>query len=134
MTTHATLVRGLYEDCLNRRDLDALPTFLAPDFEGANGERGPSGFRRTVERMVAAFPDLMFVIEDLFACSDRVCVRWSFEATHAGPLAGHSATGRRVTQNGIAIYRVRDGRLDRAWLQVDRLGVLQQIGAVPASG
>jgi hypothetical protein len=29
------------------------------------------------------------------------------------------------------IYQLRDGQIVRAWLQADRLGVLQQIGVVP---
>jgi predicted ester cyclase len=38
-----------------------------------------------------------------------------------------------VTQEGNVIYQIRKGRIVRAWLQADRLGVLQQIGAVPRS-
>jgi hypothetical protein len=38
-----------------------------------------------------------------------------------------------VTQEGNVIYQLRDGLIVRAWLQADRLGVLQQIGALPRS-
>lgn len=124
------LVRALYEDCLNPRLLDRLPDFLSDSFVGSNGEQGPLGFRQTVERMIAAFPDLQFNIEDLFATHDKVCVRWRFEAAHLGPLSGIAPTGRIAVQHGIAIYQSLDGKLSQAWLQVDRLGVLQQIGAV----
>lgn len=124
------LVKGLYEDCLNPRRLDRLADYLADDFVGSNGERGAAGFRQTVERMVTAFPDLQFEIEDLFAADDKACVRWRFEAAHMGPLSGIAATGRTAVQHGIAIYQARDGKLVRAWLQIDRLAVLQQIGAV----
>lgn len=80
--------------------------------------------------MITAFPGLRFELEDLFAAGDRVCVRWRFEAAHLGPLSGIAPTGRTAVQQGIAIYQAQDGKLIRAWLQVDRLGVLQQIGAV----
>lgn len=126
----AELVKGLYEDCLNPRLLDRLSDYLAADFVGANGESGPEGFRRTVERMIVAFPDLQFEIEDLFAAGDKVCLRWRFEAAQLGPLAGVAPTGKTAVQQGIAIYQAYDGKLIRAWLQIDRLGVLQQIGAV----
>ncbi|KAF2992278.1 ester cyclase [Methylocystis sp. MJC1] len=128
--TPSELVKGLYEDCLNPRRLDRLTDYLSDDFAGANGERGPQGFRQTVERMVTAFPHLRFELEDLFAAGDKVCLRWRFEAAHLGPLAGVAATGKVAVQQGIAIYQASDGKLTRAWLQVDRLGVLQQIGAV----
>lgn len=124
------LVRGLYEDCLNPRLLDRLPDYLSDAFVGSNGEQGPLGFRKTVERMVTAFPDLQFEIADLFAAGDKVCVRWRFEAAHLGPLSGIAPTGKSAVQQGIVIYEASYGKLTRAWLQVDRLGVLQQIGAV----
>jgi predicted ester cyclase len=128
--TPSELVKGLYEDCLNPRLLERLPDYLSDDFVGSNGEQGPLGFRQTVERMIAAFPDLRFEIEDLFAAGDKVCVRWRFEAAHLGPLSGVGPTGKTAVQQGIAVYEARFGRLTRAWLQVDRLGVLLQIGAV----
>lgn len=124
------LVRGLYEDCINGRALERLPDYLSDDFVGPSGEKGPEGFRQTLERMVVAFPELRFELEDLFAGADRVCVRWGFRAAHLGPLAGFSPTGKIVVQQGIAIYQAANGKLTRAWLQVDRLGVLLQIGAV----
>lgn len=130
MSKNNELVRSLYEDCLNPRALERLPEVLHEDFIGAGGERGAAGFRLTVERMVAAFPDLIFVIEDLFGDGDRVCVRWRFDAVHMGEFVGLAPTKKPVTQYGIAIYQVRDGKLSQAWLQVDRLGVLQQIGAI----
>ena len=127
--TPSELVKGLYEDCLNPRRLHRLPDYLSDDFVGANGEPGPLGFRQTVERMITAFPDLQFEIEDLFAAGDKVCVRWRFKAAHLGPLSSVAPTGKVAVQQAIAIYEARRGELTRAWLQVDRLGVLQQIGA-----
>ena len=128
--TPSELVKCLYEDCLNPRLLERLPEYLSEGFVGAGGEQGPQGFRQTVERMITAFPGLRFELEDLFAAGDRVCVRWRFEAAHLGPLSGIAPTGKTAVQQGIAIYQAQDGKLTRAWLQVDRLGVLQQIGAV----
>jgi predicted ester cyclase len=128
--TPSELVRGLYLDCVNPRVLDKLPEYLSERFVGANGESGPLGFRKTIERMVTAFPDLRFELDDLFSVRSKVCVRWRFEAVHLGFLSGIPPTGRTAVQQGIGIYEARSGKLVRAWLQVDRLGVLQQIGAV----
>lgn len=128
--TPTELVRSLYEDCLNPRRLDRLPDYVSDTFIGSNGEQGPIGFRQTVERMVAAFPDLRFEIKDLFGVGEKACVRWRFEAAQLGPLSGFPPTGKVAAQQGIAIYEANEGKLTRAWLQVDRLGVLMQIGAV----
>jgi predicted ester cyclase len=126
------LVRRLYEECLTTGNLTLLPELLSPDFTGNRGEKGPAEFAATVNTLRAGFPDVVFVVEDLIAEGDRVAARWSFTATHAGPFAGQPASHRRVTQTANVIYQVMDGKLSRAWLQADRLGLLEQITA-PAS-
>ena len=62
-----------------------------------------------------------------------MAARWTFRAIHRGRFVGLPPSHVDVTQEGNVIYQVRDGRIVRAWLQADRLGVLQQIGAVPRS-
>lgn len=126
------LVRTLY-DCINARKLDALQALVAPDFTGPRGEHGPAEFRASVAAVLSGFPDVRFELHDMFGEDDRVAVRWTFRAPHAGRFAGMPPTHAVVTQEGNVIYQVRDGLIVRAWLQADRLGVLQQIGALPPS-
>jgi hypothetical protein len=44
---------------------------------------------------------------------------------------GVPPTGRRVTVTDIDIYRVVDGRFVEYWQELDTLGMLRQVGAVP---
>ncbi|OON59794.1 hypothetical protein B0920_21160 [Massilia sp. KIM] len=127
------LVRTLYEDCINGRDLDRLERLVAPDFVGPRGEHGPREFRATIQTVLTGFPGVRFELHDLFGEGDRVAVRWTFRALHGGPFAGHPPSHAEVRQEGNVIYQLRDGRIVRAWLQADRLGVLQQLGALPPS-
>lgn len=131
IATNKALVRTLYEDCINGRDLDRLETLIAPDFAGPRGERGPREFRATVEAVLTGFPAVRFELHDLIGEGDRVAVRWTFRAVHGGRFVGLKPSLAEVTQEGNVIYQLRDGLIVRAWLQADRLGVLQQIGAVP---
>jgi predicted ester cyclase len=50
-----------------------------------------------------------------------------------GAFRGVPPSRKQVTQTGNVIYQVRNGKFIRAWTQIDRLGMLQQIGAIPAS-
>lgn len=125
------IVRRIYEDCFNTGKLELLHELLGEDFIGSRGEQGPAEFAVTVATLRKAFPDVHFVVEDLFAEGGRVCVRWTFTATHQGPFAGVAASHKAVTQTAIAIYRMSDGKARQAWLQADRLGLLQQIGGTP---
>jgi predicted ester cyclase len=127
------LVRTLYEECINGRDLDRLETLIAPDFVGARGERGPREFRATIEAVLTGFPGVRFELHDVFGETDKVAARWTFRAVHGGHFAGIRPSRAEVTQEGNVIYQIRDGQIVRAWLQADRLGVLQQIGVVPRS-
>ena len=127
------LVRTLYEDCINTRELDRLADLIAPDFVGARGERGPREFRATIETVLTGFPGVRFEIHDLIGEDDKVAARWTFRATHRGRFAGLPPSHADVTQEGNVFYQLREGKIVRAWLQADRLGVLQQIGAVPCS-
>lgn len=126
------LVRRLYEECFNAGKPELLHELMGEDFIGSRGEQGPAEFAATLGGLHQGFPDVRFTVEDLFAEGDRVACRWSFQASHQGPFAGVAASHAQVTQTGIAIYHVRDGKLRQAWLQADRLGLLQQIGGVPA--
>jgi predicted ester cyclase len=129
--TNKALVKTLYEECINGRDLDRLETLIAPDFTGARGERGPREFRATIEAVLTGFPGVRFEVHDLIGEADRVAARWTFRAVHGGRFAGIKPSLAEVTQEGNVIYQIRAGQIVRAWLQADRLGVLQQIGVVP---
>lgn len=124
------IVREFYETCINAGNLERLEEIVSPDFVGASGEKGVSAFRSTVESLKTGYPDIRFTIEDLIAEGDRVAVRWRWEATHTGSFRGIPATGKTVTDTGIAIYQVQGQQLVRAWLETDRLGVLQQLGLI----
>ena len=53
-------------------------------------------------------------------------------ASTAANIAGVPATGRSIELRGINMFRVKDGRVVEQWAELDMLGLLQQIGAIPA--
>jgi predicted ester cyclase len=50
---------------------------------------------------------------------------------HSGELLGIPATNNEVETEGIAIHRVRDGKIVEYWSVTDVARVLQQVGALP---
>lgn len=125
------LVRRLYEVCINTGDLDLLRALISDDFIVSPGEKGRAEFGQSIAAVLSGFPDVRFEIDDLFAEEDRVAVRWTFHATHSGTFAGMKASNARVTQTANVIFQIGHGKITRAWTQVDRLGLLQQIGGMP---
>ena len=128
--TNASTIRRLYESCLNENRSELLPSLVSEGviFHGVTEERGIAAYAALTERLRASFHEMRFTLLDLIASDDRVVVRWMMDATHDGPLAGIPATGKRVQQQGNVIYRMEDGKIAEVWAQIDRMGMLQQLG------
>lgn len=81
---------------------------------------------------LTAFPGLRHEIEDQLAEGDCVATRVVVRGTHQGDFMGIPPTGREVAIKAINIQRVEDGRIAEQWVVSDSLGLLQQLGAIPA--
>lgn len=79
-----------------------------------------------------SFADMEFKAHAMVAERDLVAVPWQIWVTHKGAYAGVAPTGRRITVEGVAIYRLENGLIAETWLHIDQLALLSQIGAVPA--
>jgi predicted ester cyclase len=84
------------------------------------------------QQLLRGFPDLQVRIEDeLVAEGDLVVARLALTGTHTGPFAGREASGRVARWSSIRIYRIDGGKVIQTWAMQDRLGLLQQLGALP---
>ena len=118
-------------DTFNQDDLGPLDELVSPDYVGAQGDKGPAGFRVVMVGLRAAFRDVHYTVDEAVAEGDRVAVRWHWTGTHTSPFRGFPATGKAVLNPGVGIFRVAGGKIVAASIETDRLGFLEQIGAVP---
>ncbi len=79
-----------------------------------------------------AFPDIKMTFDDQIAEGDKVMTRYTLRGTHKGEYAGVPPTNKQVTYTGMWIYRIEGGKIVERWGNNDRLGLLQQIGAIPS--
>jgi steroid delta-isomerase-like uncharacterized protein len=91
-------------------------------------------YKQLVTMYLAAFPDLHLTIEDQIAEGDKVVIRWTAHGTHKGNFMGIPPTGKEAVVTGITIDRFANGKTVEAWNNSDDLGLLQQLGVVPAPG
>ena len=82
----------------------------------------------------AAFPDTQHSLDPQIAEGDRVVTPLTFRATHRGELQGIPASGKRVEIRALNIHRILSGKIAQAETVVDMMGLMQQIGAIPAPG
>jgi len=136
LEANKALVRRIYEEVLNQRNLavaDEVTTLDSLNHEGPDELRdGPEGVRNVVRMLSAAFPDYHMTIEDMIAEGDKVVVRSTLSGTHQGAFFGIPPTGKTFTQGQIHILRIENGKVAEHWAMRDDLGMMQQLGAIPA--
>jgi steroid delta-isomerase-like uncharacterized protein len=133
------LVQRLFEEVFNQKRLERADAFVAPDYldHGAVPGQGPGLEGAKQQRWAmyfAAIPDLHATIDDLVAEGNKVVVRYTVEGTQQGALPGVPPTGKRFRISGISIYRLAEGKITEQREQMDMLGLMQQLGVIPALG
>ena len=135
---HEAMIRRYIAEVFNGHDLDGLDQYWADDlvshWMGQETLRGLPAWREGMVGFFAAFPDANYTLDDLFVAGDKSVWRGSWHATQRGAWAGIAASGRAVSWTVIIIGRFAGGKLVEDWVEYDRLGLFQQLGAIPVSG
>ncbi len=130
--------RRAVEEVLNKGDLSLANELVDANYighqPGLPDFKGPEGFRQYMTMMRTAFPDIHLTIEDTVAEGDKVVMRYTGRGTHKGDLMGIAPTGKQITITGMVISRHVGGKQVEAWVAMDQLGMLQQMGVVPPMG
>ena len=95
--------------------------------------RGPAGYLAIIGMMRGGFPDIQWTLEEMVAEGDKVAARFTMRGTHRGTFFGVSPTGKMIAVQAMNIYRLSGGQFVEEHGQPDMLGLLQQIGQVPAA-
>lgn len=111
-----------------------IDEFVAEDFvsrtpplPGVTTDR--EGLKRAADIFRDATPGTHEIVMQI-AEDDLVVTYVLGRGIHAGDLMGIPATAKPVEAAGIAIHRVRDGKIVEYWAITDVAGILQQIGAL----
>jgi steroid delta-isomerase-like uncharacterized protein len=117
------VVRRLFEDAVNGRDLDLVYELYAEDVVDHDAlpgaPAGVEGVRHTLAGLIAAFPDLEITVEDVSSHGDMVVVHNTWAGTRSGKLLGLPATGTRAEFSSIVIFRLEGGRIAERWAMLD---------------
>jgi steroid delta-isomerase-like uncharacterized protein len=131
-----TLAHEWFEEVWNKSQINAIDRRLAQDavahglFDDHGQElRGPAGFKSFFLQFTNAFPDIHVEVADTISEGDKIAARCIVTGTHKGDMLGVPASHKPVEFTGIAIIRVKDGRIVEAWNNFDFQGLSKQIGA-----
>jgi len=132
------LMRRFYEEVFNKKNLAAIDDFIDPNQVDHSAPPGVAGGLEGTKQLIGmdltAFPDLHFTVEDMIAEGDKVVARLTARGTHKGAYMGIPPTGKQATSPAIDIVRIAGGKSVEHWLEMDTLGLLQQLGVIPAPG
>jgi predicted ester cyclase len=116
-------------------DWSVLDDFIAEDFfahnpalPGVSPDR--EGMKQAAEMFRVGTPGRHEVRMQI-AEGDLVVSHIVGWGVHSGELLGIPATNKEVETEGIAIHRVRDGKIVEYWAVTDVARVLQQMGVLP---
>jgi len=130
-----TLVRRFFEEFCNQRRSDVADELIAEDYVSHGPQAPPAEGPDGVRERVGLYQDSVdghWNVEEILSAGDRVIARWTGTGTHRGELMGIEPTGMPIAVDAISIFRISDGKIAEEWTVWDALGLLQQVGAVPA--
>lgn len=126
------------EEVINQQNLALIDELFTSDYVNHMAPpgfpTGPQGEKLFTQMFFGAFPNGRMELVDVVAEGDRAAGRYTFSGTHTGEFIGIPPTGKRFSVSGINIIRFANGKIAENWPSLDMLGLMQQIGVVPAPG
>jgi steroid delta-isomerase-like uncharacterized protein len=124
------------EDVLNQGRLERADDLVVEGFVELDPLPGQStgreGLKQVIREMRTSFPDMHWKAEEMIAEGEKVSTRFTWTGTQRGPFLGIPATGRTIAVKGVVIDRLIAGKMVDSRILMDTLGMMQQLGAIPA--
>jgi steroid delta-isomerase-like uncharacterized protein len=132
------VIRSFIEDVLNAGDLARANDLVHESFIELDPlpgqQQGREGLKAVISQLRSAFPDIRWTIAEMVSEGDKVVTRFTWVGTHRGAFLGIPATGKPVEVKGVVIDRLEAAKMADSRILMDTLGLLQQLGAIPAPG
>jgi len=120
-------VHAFFEKVLNAGDVESLESFSHRDVAVPQSAPGIEGFRRLLVETRNTFANPEYKVMDAVSEGEKVVVRYSARATHAGSYLGLHATGRKLKLWGVMMFRFEAGAIAEFWSVADAQGILKQL-------
>ena len=127
------LAKRAFEELLSKGQFELAEELYAKDFanHGIHRDIGLQEDQEALKGWHQAFPDIAIVPKKLIAEGDLVVIYWVARGTNTGAGNGLPATGKKVEQSGITIWRIENGKIKEEWSAFDQLSMMQQLGLLP---
>ncbi len=137
-----SIAQRYYQEILNDAKLNVIDDLMSEDFmftipTHPEPYYGPNGFKELVMMLHGAFPDVHLDVKHLLVDGDTVVGHWIGSGTHiGGPLhtvkGDIPASGKHFVIDGVSWLKIVDGKIVESLANEDTLGLMRQIGVIPA--
>lgn len=111
---------SLYEELFSPDSKQYMP----PDADPMSFEE----FKSMATAIYEAFPIIEHNAVDIIAEGDKVAATVLVRTVHEGEFGGIAATGKKLEWTSIAIFQIRDGKIQARWEIADVLSIYEQLG------
>jgi predicted ester cyclase len=116
-----------YNAYCNEHRFDEFAEFVAPDVTNNDTGRGLEDYTAGLRAVVRGFPDYRWQLRRLMVAEPWIAAHLTDTGTHRGAYFGIEATGRAVSTEEFAFYRVDSGRIAEVWGTPFHAHLLEQI-------
>jgi predicted ester cyclase len=136
LNEHKTIVEHWMYDVFAQGNLSILDELLAPEFistdpSGKIGAQGPEAFKKWLHWYRASFTDAEWKIHEILDIGENVVVRYSGHTTYQGGLFDIPTKKQRVTEMGMLIFRIHEGKIYEICSALCDLELVLSLGAIP---
>jgi len=97
--------------------------------------RRDMGWEQAVQvdtELLSVFPDFTIHVDDIVAEGDKVVTRGKWQGALNGSFMGISATKKHVVVKEVNVFKIEAGKIVEMWNFGDSLGLMTQLGVIPA--
>ncbi len=138
MSNRKILIQRLYDEAWSNGKFDIVNNLISdsclyhlpvlePDFG-----MGAESLIKTITMYRNSFPDLDFDVMQMIEEGNIISVLWNATGTNKGNLGDIPATKRKGEVRGVHLFRFEGSQVVESWITWDNLGLLHQLGVLPA--
>ena len=123
------VARRVFDEILNQGKFDVAAQIYAPDFRnhGMHRDADLKEDQAAARWEKALCPDLRVTVNQMVAEGDLVTVLWTAHGTNTGRAGLIPATGVKLEERGMTMWRIVDGKIRDEWSAFDLLRIVRQI-------
>lgn len=135
--TNKAAIQAFIEEVLNHQRLERVDDLVKENFIELDPfpgrKQGREGLKAVLRMFFSSFPNMHWNVKEMIAEGDKVVTRFVWTGTHRGVFLGIPSTGRNVEVKGVVIDRLEEGQMAESRILMDRMALMQQLGAIPES-